>query len=209
MAKTIATQTGFCQGHADASADILNFCPMLPKLQRTTRLLPTQLFRSLWGLESQSRSWRDLFANIRSQGFDGVEASLADIGWYQDRGRSFLTHLRDSQLSYVLGLYSDWDDYEGSPATRHTYAQHAAQLQDQLGCALALESPAPVHINIHGGSDRLSVATAAALFRDTAAFITTLGIPSSRVSFARRIVDGVSTLPGLQPCICSNAPTST
>ncbi|KAL3147221.1 hypothetical protein ABBQ32_002717 [Trebouxia sp. C0010 RCD-2024] len=155
---------------------------MLPKLQKTAGSIPIRLFRSLWGLESKTQSWAGLFARIKSQGFDGVEASLADIGWYHDRGQSFLRHLRSSHLSYILGLYTDWDDYEGSP-TRHTHAQHAAQLQDQLGCALTLKSPAPIHINIHGGSDRLSVGTAASFFRDASALLNHLGIPSSRVSF--------------------------
>lgn len=155
---------------------------MLPKLHKTAGSIPIRLFRSLWGLESHTQSWAGLFASIKSQGFDGVEASLADIGWYDDRGQTFLRHLRSSQLSYILGLYSDWDDYEGSP-TRHTYAQHAAQLQNQLACALALKSPAPVHVNIHGGSDRLPVGSAASLFRDASGFVKDLEIPSSRVSF--------------------------
>ena len=147
--------------------------------------MSTKLFRSLWGLESQShgKTWADLFAHVRTQGFDGVEASLADIGWYQDRGQSFLRNLRDHQLSYIVGLYSDWDDYEGSPQARHTLEQHSAQLQDQLCSVLALRSPAPVHINIHGGSDRLPAATAAEFFRSASAFIADIGIPSSRVSF--------------------------
>ena len=158
---------------------------MLSTLQSGGRSVPIKLFRSLWGLESQyhDHSWASLFASIRSQGFDGVEASLADIGWYQDRGQSFLRHLRESQLSYILGLYSDWDDYEGCPTARHTLEQHSAQLQDQLRFTLALTSPAPVHINVHGGSDRLDAATAASFFRNAAAFMSDVGIPSTRVSF--------------------------
>lgn len=154
-------------------------------LQTARALAPIKLFRSLWGLESQShgKSWANLFAYIRSQGFDGVEASLADIGWYRDRGQTFLRHLRDHQLSYILGLYSDWDDYEGSPQARHTLQQHSAQLQDQLRSVLALRSPAPVHINVHGGSDRLPAATAAEFFRSASAFISDIGVPASRVSF--------------------------
>ena len=154
-------------------------------LQTERASVPIKLFRSLWGLESQShgKSWANLLAHIKSQGFDGVEASLADVGWYQDRGRAFLRHLRDHQLSYILGLYSDWDDYEGSPPARHTSQQHSAQLQDQLCSVLALRSPAPVHINVHGGSDRLPAATAAEFFRSASDFISDIGIPSSRVSF--------------------------
>lgn len=150
-----------------------------------TASIPTKLFRSLWGLESQCRgkSCAGLLAHVRSQGFDGVEASLADIGWYQDRGQTFLRHLRDHQLSYILGLYSDWDDYEGSPQARHNLQQHSAQLQEQLLSVFALRSPAPVHINVHGGSDRLPAATAAKFFQNASAFISDIGIPSSRVSF--------------------------
>lgn len=154
-------------------------------LHTAKRSTPIQLFRSLWGLQSQShkKSWADLFESIRSQGFDGVEASLADIGWYQDRGQAFLRHLQDSQLKYILGLYSDWDDYEGSPHARHTFEQHSAQLQHQICSAVALTSPAPVHINVHGGSDRLPAAAAAEFFRNASAFIAEVGVPSTRVSF--------------------------
>jgi hypothetical protein len=68
---------------------------------------PSAPFRSLWGLPSTD--WTTEFEKL-SDKFDGVEASLSDIG-YPNTDR-FFSALNAAKLNWICGIYTGWDDYE-------------------------------------------------------------------------------------------------
>eukprot|EP00742_Colponemidia_sp_Colp-10_P004550 GILJ01004856.1.p1 GENE.GILJ01004856.1~~GILJ01004856.1.p1 ORF type:complete len:288 (+),score=17.55 GILJ01004856.1:23-886(+) len=101
--------------------------------------------RSLWGLEGQPLEV--LFPQLKSLGYDAIEASLGDIK-YPDCER-FMTLLEDNQLSYIAGIYTSWVDYENGWEDKPV-SEHVRMFEEQLKIAKSLN---PLHINCHSGQD--------------------------------------------------------
>lgn len=120
-------------------------------------------FRSLWGspsalqlatANSSSGSYASqLFAHIKRQGFDGIEASLGDLEALGGAD-AVLPMLEENELELIVGVYSGWVDYE--PQNLHQQFEgvenHVTRFREQLE-TVASFSRRPVRINAHSGSD--------------------------------------------------------
>ncbi|KAE8884695.1 hypothetical protein PF005_g16802 [Phytophthora fragariae] len=120
-------------------------------------------FRSLWGspsalqlatANSTSGSYASqLFAHIKRQGFDGIEASLGDLAALGGVD-AVLPLLEENELELIVGVYSGWVDYE--PQNLHQQFEgvenHVKRFREQLE-TVASFSRRPVRINAHSGSD--------------------------------------------------------
>ena len=93
-----------------------------------------RVFRSLWGCEAQVPALRgaqcvaDKLAILKGLGYDGVEASLPDIGATVAERNDFGHALREQEMGLILGLYSSWQDYEDwsdlhAPVATQAYSQ--------------------------------------------------------------------------------------
>ena len=71
------------------------------------------MFRSAWGLRGLRATPGRALAGVRAAGFDGLEASLNDLGDTADERAAALAAARDEGLSLILSAYSSWPDYEG------------------------------------------------------------------------------------------------
>lgn len=130
-----------------------------------------QCFRSLWGTPSASQLGvatgekahvfgRKLLQHIRSQGYDGIEASLSDldaIGGLQ----SVRQLLDEHELKLIVGVYSGWTDYEDANLSQQfdsvvTHLERYRQQLEQIYTALPHAKDQPVWINAHSGADRWS-----------------------------------------------------
>ena len=70
------------------------------------------LFRSAWGLNLRADAARAC-ASVRAAGFDGIEASLTDIGGSQAERLAFGKAAQAEGLELILSAYSSWVNYEG------------------------------------------------------------------------------------------------
>lgn len=124
-------------------------------------------FRSLWGTPSATQlrvtagapahEYADkLLQHVKSQGYDGIEASLSDLralGGYTAARELLEQH----QLKLIAGVYSGWVDYEDDTVAQHfeSVSQHLDRYRQQLQ-ELQSAFPgkhAPVWINAHSGAD--------------------------------------------------------
>ena len=81
---------------------------------------PLALFRSLWGCNAHApfracRSAAERMVLLRDAGFDGVEASLADLGSCAAERRDTVGAVRSAGLELIVGVYASWDDYDDAP----------------------------------------------------------------------------------------------
>ncbi|KAJ3120770.1 hypothetical protein HK098_004250 [Nowakowskiella sp. JEL0407] len=152
-----------------------------------------RIYRSVWGFQVPPPSWSDLLSLLKSQGFDGVEASLGDIG---PDIQSFQNALQSKSLELILGVYTSWQDYEG-PFQHANLDSHLNILKYQLTAA---KSISPQWINIHAGEDSWDAPTIDDFFSKTSAILSELGI--SNVSFethrGRVFYSPWNTLPWLE-----------
>ena len=89
------------------------------------------LFLNPWGASSFSRHLPTLLAEARKHGYDGVEMSLSDLGADPAARRATSDMIADHGMRLILGLYSGWDDYEGTWVPSSPGA-HVSQLEQQL-----------------------------------------------------------------------------
>ncbi|KAI9344833.1 xylose isomerase-like protein [Zopfochytrium polystomum] len=146
-----------------------------------------QMFRSLWGLRVDgSATLADRLAELRRDGFDGVEASLADIG-FPSSTSTFMDAIAASGLAWICGVYSGWDDYAPDQWKRQTVAQHLAQYRKQLEITTQLPTR-PIHINSHSGSDHFSDEEAEEFFAGALAIEAELNVTVSHETHRGRIL---------------------
>ncbi|TYZ57429.1 hypothetical protein PybrP1_006145 [[Pythium] brassicae (nom. inval.)] len=125
-------------------------------------------FRSLWGTPSARQLGVDaphayaaaLFRHVRAQGYDGVEASVADLEALGGLATARAL-LAEHDLRLIVGVYSGWGDYEpaGLAEQFDSVDAHAARLRSQLEnvcTAFPDAADRPVRINAHSGADRWS-----------------------------------------------------
>ena len=70
----------------------------------------------------------DKLAILKGLGYNGVEASLPDIGATTQQRNDFGHALREQEMGLILGLYSSWQDYEDwsdlhAPVATQAYSQ--------------------------------------------------------------------------------------
>lgn len=124
-------------------------------------------FRSLWGAPTarelahrvggsaaSSVAYADsLLSHIQAQGFDGIEASLADL--QPLGGVAHVQHLLAARgMGLVVGVYSGWVDYEDAALGEQFegVTSHLDRLRQQI--EQALDGPQrPTMLNVHAGSD--------------------------------------------------------
>ena len=85
------------------------------------------LFRSAWGLNLRADAARAC-ASVRAAGFDGIEASLTDIGGSQAERLAFGKAAQAEGLELILSAYSSWVNYEGVCEARPVWVE---ELQPQ------------------------------------------------------------------------------
>ena len=123
------------------------------------------LFRSAWGLNLRADAAR-VCASVRAAGFDGIEASLADIGGSQADRRAFGRAAEAEGLELILSAYSSWANYEGACETRPV-PSHVATMLKELESLADLNSSLSLPlrlVNAHSGSDAWSEAEACEYF---------------------------------------------
>jgi len=124
-----------------------------------------RLFRSAWGLSHlRSHPVRTL-REVRAAGYDGVEASLIDIGGSAADRREFCAMAADEGMQLILSAYSSWPNYEGPVGALQPPRVHLARFRAELEAIAELHSArgaasAVVRINGHSGSDAWSEAEA-------------------------------------------------
>ena len=113
------------------------------------------LLRSAWGLGEVLRADapRAIERLLVDQGFDGLEASLTDIGADAAQRRRFLRCARERGVRLVLSAYSSWPNYEGPFDSVSTREQHEARLLGEIAAIAELhaEHGGVVGINAHSG----------------------------------------------------------
>lgn len=130
-----------------------------------------QCFRSLWGTPSAARLrvpagekphvyGGKLLEHIRSQGYDGIEASLSDldaIGGLKQVSQM----LDENELKLIVGVYSGWVDYEDANLDQQfdSVKSHLKRYREQLEQIYTVlpgssKGSHPVWINAHSGADR-------------------------------------------------------
>ena len=140
-----------------------------------------KLFRSAWGLNLRADAARAC-SQVRAAGFDGLEASLSDIGSSEAERRAFGRAAQAEGLELILSAYSSWVNYEGAcesskPVPAHVSStmgdlRSVAELCDSLGeRALGLVRL----VNAHSGSDAWGEAEAREYFEAVAAQTPALG----------------------------------
>lgn len=136
-----------------------------------------KLFRSAWGLNIRADAARAC-ANVRAAGFDGIEASLSDIGSSEAERRAFGRAAQGEGLELILSAYSSWVNYEGTYETKPVAAHVAGMLSDLRSCAELCQSlPLPLVrlVNAHSGTDAWAEAEARDYFEAVAAASPALG----------------------------------
>lgn len=112
-----------------------------------TNSCQVKCFRSLWGMPNLVQHSIDAqITYLIRHGFDGVEASLRDLG-YPDMNclREWKIALDNENLAIIVGVYSNWIDYEG-PYEYVDPESAARRLIDEIHIAKTL---GPVRINAH------------------------------------------------------------
>lgn len=146
-----------------------------------------QVFRSLWGCESHVpysslATIGERLALLKTTGYDGVEASLADLGSSTAERRGVVQALRDTGLQLIVGAYSSWVDYDatdwrdlhtGVDGQLHTLEAQLQQIES-LGAEGVLQK-----INVHSGSDAWTEEQARQYFARALPLGAGLGVPVS------------------------------
>jgi hypothetical protein len=117
--------------------------------------------RSSWGIASlNSGEPRRVLAALRSHGWDGMEASLDDIGTDADSRRLCVEAAASEGMSLVLSAYSSWKNYSGSFDAAASVKDHTAHMEQELHQIAELASCVPsttiIRVNAHSGSDAWS-----------------------------------------------------
>lgn len=110
-------------------------CPRaLPACTSNSPVMRLRLIRSAWGLGQLRSAPEATLAAVRVAGFEGIEASLRDLGKSVEERAHVLDLARREGLSVVLSAYSSWADYEG-PADEQlakTPEQHLSAFKEEL-----------------------------------------------------------------------------
>ena len=115
--------------------------------------------RSAWGLRGlASGDRRKTFAALREQHWDGVEASLSDIGATADDRRDCVAAARAEGMALILSAYSSWPNYDGPYDAALSVRGHGEALASELHEIAELHTTSPgaspiLRTNAHSGSD--------------------------------------------------------
>ena len=128
-----------------------------------------RVLRSAWGLRGlrSADPGRVLAEHVGAAGFDGLEASLDDIGGDRDERRRFCAAVARAEIPLILSAYSSWPNYAGAYDARRTVREHSSALIAELSevAELAAAHPSAVlRVNGHSGTDAWSEAQALDFF---------------------------------------------
>ena len=183
MAARTACLACFADGRS--GADAFSLQPVLALASRTVQLLRTKMprllrLRSAWGLSHlASGNRRPVFATLRDAGWDGVEASLDDLGTSAAERRDAVAAARAEDMSLIISAYSSWKNYDG-PHESVSVAQHADAMARELAEIAELHAGegavSPIlRVNAHSGTDAWSEAEAIDYFEATLGASRALG----------------------------------
>ena len=135
------------------------------------------VLRSAWGLKSLRSDPARAIAAARRAGFEGIEASLNDIGSTSSERRALCAVLRSQGMGLVISAYSSWDSYVGPFDGKSSVSDHVHQMKRELDdiSEVIVDGPAVYGVNCHSGSDAWSEAEAADFFEATAEVVAYLG----------------------------------
>ncbi len=125
-------------------------------------------FRSLWGIpisfkesSDQKCYWDQVLSFVKESGFDGIEASLGDLGALTSPSPDAVIPprfdpllLEKYSLKIIIGIYTCWQDYEPEEwdFDRATVDSTLDRYRKQLQVALDLFSKSNIFkINVHSG----------------------------------------------------------
>ena len=98
-------------------------------------------------------------AAVKVAGFDGVEASLDDLGTSVTEQQRCFAAAQAEDVSLIMSAYSSWPNYEGghadalSPVPRHVEAL-VSELRQIAHLSASVAGPSPLwRVNAHSGSD--------------------------------------------------------
>ncbi|KAK3263424.1 hypothetical protein CYMTET_27769 [Cymbomonas tetramitiformis] len=122
-----------------------------------------KLAKTLWGVPASKHNWDELFASIKTEGYDAVEAIT--LGWREDPVL-FCELLQKHSLRVICQIHTTGGDLDSNGnylyITSNKPADHVASLRTLVSEAKALN---PLMINVHSGHDSWSVATACDYFK--------------------------------------------
>ena len=152
--------------------------------------MPTlRLAKTLWGVPEADDPdlWDELFARIKAEGFDGVEAIT--LTWRTDRDR-FVSLLKKHGLQLICQIHTSGGDLD--PATGYVYCS-SNKLHDHLASFVKLTAEAKalgaVLINSHSGHDSWgSGDKAVAFFKHALLVEAQLGVPVVHETHRQRLL---------------------
>lgn len=145
------------------------------------------ILRSAWGLSHlrTAEPARALDA-IAAARFDGLEASLDDLGAAGDaaRARAWARAASERELALVLSAYSSWPNYEGECDSHKPIGAHLDTLERALAEIAEMHaggargsSSAVLGVNAHSGADSWTEAEGAEFFAQLGARVGGLDVP--------------------------------
>lgn len=161
-------------------------------------------FRSLWGIpihtDSSSSSsppdlyWDSILSLVQKSGFDGIEASLGDLGLLLNSNHVDMQMripppfnpllLHKYSLKIILGIYTCWQDYEEDNDDDFQGATLESTLKtykSQLEIVRAIfntntnSASSVFRINVHSGCDYWDLETSTCFFKGAAEIEKELG----------------------------------
>ncbi|KAJ3396678.1 hypothetical protein HDU92_002304 [Lobulomyces angularis] len=120
------------------------------------------VFRSLWGIidENNANDWDTTLKSLKEKGFDGIEASLGDIGGDHE---TFQKAMKKYDMKLILGIYSSWQDYSDNGWKNVSVEGHLIEWKRQLDLAATLNT---FHINSHSGQDTFTLEESKNFFKN-------------------------------------------
>ena len=124
--------------------------------------------RSAWGLAGlRGDHCGRLLAGLRADGWDGVEASLDDVGESHEQRLACCKAAQAEGISLVLSAYSSWKNYEGPFDSSRSVDGHVQGIVAELReiAELHSRSSSILKVNAHSGTDAWSEGDAQSYFQ--------------------------------------------
>lgn len=114
--------------------------------------------RSAWGISGLRADAPRALAVVARAGWDGLEASLDDIGADSRERRAFCRAARAEGVPLILSAYSSWPNYEGPADAGRPVAEHVESMLRSLESIAELNAAERgcLRVNAHSGTDAWS-----------------------------------------------------
>ena len=152
--------------------------------------MPTlKLARTLWGVDGamEPSRWDELFAKIKAEGYDAVEAIT--LAWRKDP-KLFRSLLDKHELGLICQIHTTGGDIDAKTGeyqycTSSKLHAHLASFVKLLTEAAALK---PLFVNSHSGHDSWSKDTAVAFFKYALTMEASLGVTVVHETHRQRLL---------------------